>query len=208
MGDWLDPEVNPSWLARMLDTIRQCDQVEWILCTKRPELWKERMNAVLYDMGTKADFGPMLKFMVDWLTDEPPKNVTLLASVENQETADERIPALLRIPAARYGLSIEPLLGPVDLGFGGRPEWQPWIIIGGESGTKARPCNVEWVISLLRQGQSAGVPVYVKQLGANPVAEAWTADEKVHSLELNDSKGGDPAEWPTELRVREWPRSL
>jgi protein gp37 len=71
-----------------------------------------------------------------------------------------------------------------------------WVIVGGESGHGARPCDVAWVRSVLEQGKQAGVPVFVKQLGATPVG----VDE------LRHPKGGDPAEWPRSLRVQEWPR--
>ena len=75
-----------------------------------------------------------------------------------------------------------------------------WVIVGGESGPKARPCNVEWIRSIVRQCADAAVPCFVKQLGSNSV---HFADNKHHPT--RDPKGGDPAEWPADLRVREWP---
>lgn len=105
----------------------------------------------------------------------PLPNVWLGVSVENQAAADERIPELLRTPAAVRFLSCEPLLGPVDLRMGGAsvPEYAPhrplpslnWVIGGCESGPGARPCSVEWLRSLRDQCAAAGVPYFLKQAG-------------------------------------------
>lgn len=121
-------------------------------------------------------------------------NVWLGTSCENQAAADERIPHLLRCPAALRFLSCEPLLGPIDLrpcfdptgasccggdetcyGNGRCPitQWPrdehgqlvrpDWVIVGGESGGGARPCDVGWVRSIVAQCRAAGVPAFVKQ---------------------------------------------
>ena len=116
--------------------------------------------------------------------------VWLGVSVEDQRRADERMPLLLRTPAALRFASVEPMLGPVDL----RP-WLSdgrrldWVIVGGESGPGARPCKLSWIREIVDQCARAGVPVFVKQLGRR----AWHDDKP---LDLKDSKGGDPAEWP------------
>ena len=169
----------------------------------------------------------------------PLPNVWLGVSVENQPTADKRIPVLLDTPAAVRFVSCEPLLEPVDLrwlsvpkrdghayhrdalgGLAGRDyqcgwdqpgetAWdQPdesglasldWVIVGGESGPRARPCSAWWIDSLVRDCRETGVPVFVKQLGAQPLIAGATPQR------LRNRKGGDPAEWPEDLRVREWP---
>lgn len=100
----------------------------------------------------------------------PLPNVWLGTSVENQETADERIPHLLRCDAAVRWLSMEPLLGPVDLdpypySWDGRT-WVDWVVAGGESGHGARPMNPQWVESLRDQCVGADVPFFFKQWGA------------------------------------------
>lgn len=102
-----------------------------------------------------------------------------------------------------------------------------WIIPGGESGPGARPCNIDWIRSLVEQGYQAGARVFVKQLGARPyedgpahAARIPIPVECVHGydvcpecdaadvmLELTDRKGGDPDEWPEDLRVREFPET-
>lgn len=148
--------------------------------------------------------------------------VWLGVSVENQQTADERIPILLQTPAAVRWVSVEPLLGPVQLGCGGefydygvasKQDNEPrihWVVVGGESGAKARPCNLVWIRSVVEQCQRAGVSCFVKQLGSNPVQFPLTnetfCDGTFPRSRFKDKKAGDPSEWPPDLRVREWPR--
>ena len=125
----------------------------------------------------------------------PLPNVWLGVSVENQQWADIRIPALLDTPAAVRFLSCEPLLGPVDLGpaalrpyerqqggfweyghgedvYGNGKKWVPappaqidWVIVGGESGPGARPMHPDWARGLRDQCGDADVPFFFKQLG-------------------------------------------
>jgi protein gp37 len=223
LGDWLEGPpistmkdgtpiggISVEWRAEMLHTIHRCPDVEWILCTKRPESFFDRMAELASCVESIG-----LIWVDRWVDGNAPRNITLLASVENQEQADIRIPALLCIPAARCGLSLEPLLGPVVIA----PEiWRQleWAIIGGESGPKARPCNVEWIRSLVRQGQSAGAATFVKQLGAKPfcresryqgIAHMSMEEQRtVEVLELvTNPKGADPSEWPEDLRVQQFP---
>jgi protein gp37 len=121
---------------------------------------------------------------------KPFANVWLGCSVENQRWADERIPLLLKCPAAVRFLSIEPLLGDINLEVvpcracnhpgevlewpcpyckGRRFDWPDWIICGGESGPGARPYIIEHAWSIIEQCRAAGVPVFHKQLGSHPV---------------------------------------
>lgn len=165
----------------------------------------------------------------------PLPNVWLGVSVEDQQRADERTSLLLETPAAVRFLSCEPLLGTLDLHPWLR-QWEAprrpthtgstptrrldWLILGGESGPKARPMDLAWARSLVEQGRTAGVPgvpVFVKQLGRRPydgIYPSWvgsdpqefdTADDAIRWLDLRDSHGGDPEEWPEDLRVREFP---
>ena len=150
------------------------------------------------------------------LREEPPwplPNVWIGVSVENQATADERIPKLLELPAAVRWVSYEPALGPVD--FRGALPGHPngygasnvgavldWIVVGGESGPGARPFDLAWARSVVTDCATTGVPVFVKQLGARPVVR-MTARYPQLPAKLVDRKGGDPSEWPADLRVRE-----
>lgn len=106
----------------------------------------------------------------------PLPNVWLGVSVENQETADERIALLLQTPAAVRWVSMEPLLGRVDISkwLESIPvEIDPlqvaanidWVVVGGESGTNARPMHPDWARSLRDQCAEAGVPFLFKQFG-------------------------------------------
>lgn len=158
----------------------------------------------------------------------PLPNVWLGVSVEDQRAADERIPLLLQVPAAVRFLSCEPLLDWVNLrrlGNGGDALWPraggiDWVIVGGESGPDARACKVSWVRDLVRQCSEAGVPAFVKQLGARPdfVEPLAGGGQSIESMLrhgeyeeepiiLRDRKGGDPSEWPEDLRVRQWPEA-
>lgn len=129
-------------------------------------------------------------------------NVWLGTSVESQEYVGRAV-RLTGIPAAVRFLSVEPMLGPVDLSeiFDALAERRPdaprldlglqWVIAGGESGPGARPCELDWLRSLRDQCQAAGVPYFCKQIGS--VAAGGRG------------KGGDPEAWPADLRVREMP---
>jgi len=79
-----------------------------------------------------------------------------------------------------------------------------WIIVGGESGTDARPFDIAWAGSTVQQCKAAGVPVFVKQLGMSPV-ELRNEPAIRLAIHKRDRKGGDMAEWPADLRVRELP---
>lgn len=240
--DWLDDEVSPSWLAEFMALINLTPHLNWLLLTKRLQNWREMIDA-----AALASTPFHQRWLVEWLKGNPPPNVWFGVSVEDQQRADERIPLLLQIPAKVRWLSLEPLLGPVDLemlrdgswydaegankydalrgiaywlqhgnydhGLGGGPKLD-WLVVGGESGRGARNCDVKWVQSILEQARTARVPVFVKQLGSRPfrswdnppgntipeiastIGEGWT---------LEHPKGGDPLEWPTDLRVREFP---
>lgn len=129
----------------------------------------------------------------------PIPNAWLGTSVENQKAADERIPFLLETPAAVRFLSCEPLLGPVDLEFITQFEHPDnegyglqaingldWVIVGGESGTNARPMRQSWVEGLRDQCQEYGVAFFFKQWGEffphednGEDPEFWVTDDGV-----------------------------
>lgn len=218
MRDSVDNWTVPGLRRRVFDLIDDTPHLLWLLLTKRPENVLEMVPPA-------------------WLR-RWPSNVMTGTSPCDQKTADTCIPALLKVPGRRF-LSCEPLVGPVDLDRNGvrdgaavrhdRPEssWLRnihWVIVGGESGNGARMFNIEWARSIRDQCRAAGVPVFIKQLGANPAlprqseaARNWPtgttcaprAGPGDHWAELvvllNDPKGGDWSEWPEDLRVREFP---
>lgn len=144
-----------SWRNDLFHLIEKTPNLDWQLLTKRPENVMEMVGH-------------------DWYGEFPP-NVWIGTSVENQAMADKRIPALLEIPAKVRFLSMEPLLGEVnleDLAYeAAGPAWAgynrliDWIIVGGESGKNARPMHLDWVRAIRDQCVGAGVPFFFKQWG-------------------------------------------
>lgn len=215
LADWLDDEVPVEWLADLLKLIHETPNCDWLLLTKRPENWLERVSLAQdwhFDNGDRNVCG----WIQDWWKHGiAPKNIWIGTSVEDQVRADERIQQILLIPAKIRFLSAEPLLGAIDFKFrnmirepanpdnfelGTKPAID-WIIAGGESGPGARSCHVDWIRSVLHQCRAAGVTPFVKQLGSDVVGnemDKWVT-------RIKDKKGGDMAEWPAELRVREFP---
>lgn len=149
----------------------------------------------------------------------PLPNVWLGVSAEDQQRADERIPELLRTPAAVRFVSYEPALGPIDLSqvrrFAPDTTGNPlmdaidWIIVGGESGPRARPFDIAWARSIVEQAKRFDTACFVKQLGSRPHLKAVFYSDGSYAggvkLPLKDRKGGDMSEWPADIRVRQWP---
>ena len=197
MADWLDPEVPASWLVDLLALIANTPRLDWQLLTKRPELWRERMAAAHNVMcegksirKTTPSHVPGLAMTGAWLDGNPPANVWVGTTAEDQRRADERIPALLAIPARLRFLSCEPLLGSVRLDL----DKIGWVIVGGESGARSRPLDLEWARGIVLQCVVSDVACFVKQMGDNPIGGAFNAYH-----------GADPNEWPNDLRVQEFP---
>jgi protein gp37 len=84
-------------------------------------------------------------------------------TAENQQIADARIPILFQIPAAKRFVSIEPMLKPIQLGFGHNPLID-WVIVGGETGPGARLMDPDWARSIREQCKAAGAPFFMKQM--------------------------------------------
>lgn len=163
-------EAADEWRYEVFEIIaHECERHTFIIPTKRPE----HIIPCLYEDRNYLYLGESIP------------NVWILASVENQEAADKRIPELLQLREYGdwkvLGLSIEPMIEEIDVSYylNGGPEsdgserviqtFKPldWIVAGGESGTKARPCNLDWVRSLRDQCLGAGVPFYFKQIKYN-----------------------------------------
>lgn len=191
---------------RLFNLIVETPELDWLLLTKRPE------NIGRFLPGFRGGY-PNGAF----------PNVWLGTSIACQADADRNVPMLLEVPARVRFLSVEPLVGPVDLTRwlwqndtdtgAPAPRAEPlvhWVIVGGESGHRARPCDVAWVRSIVSQCREALVPVFVKQMGAKPYTDQRTrlpGEDWTWTTMLRDRKGGDASEWPEDLRVREHPRS-
>ncbi|WP_304350523.1 phage Gp37/Gp68 family protein [Comamonas testosteroni] len=175
LADVFDNAVNPSWRIDLFGLILKTPHLDWLLLTKRIG----NVNPMLDEMAHGND--PDLS-LLDMM---PLPNVWIGATIVNQEEADRDIPKLLAVPAKVRFLSMEPLLGPVDLTgeylkaklgeypFKGLPaehrtqllEMLDWVIVGGESGPGARPMHPAWARSLRDQCQAAGTAFLFKQWG-------------------------------------------
>jgi protein gp37 len=171
--------------VRLFDLIRRTPSLDWLLLTKRPQnidpLLRLARDRAFYLAERCVPGTREVGLMLDQWTRaaDPPKNVWLGVSAENQETADTRIPILLARPAAVRFVSAEPLLGSLDLSsFLGSPIYGyseliydgiDWVIVGGESGPEARPCRIDWITSIVEQCRRAKVAVFVKQLGGSVI---------------------------------------
>lgn len=165
MSDLFHPKVPSGFQVRVFNTIRQCPQHTFQVLTKHPD--------------EMADFSET----IDW-----PPNAWALGSTENQEWADKRVPHILRVRGAIVrGVSMEPLLGPIDINrdYNDGRFWGDmlhWGILGGESGPRRRPVDLQWMRDIRDQFKAAGVPLFVKQI------------DKVQPI-------------PEDLMIREFPRT-
>lgn len=245
-------------LFRLIDAT---PHLTWLLLTKRPEnilkMWPYRTIPEV-EAGFESKMYP--EYFRAMLPSVPGAmyrpNVWIGTSIENQETADQRIPELLKCRELSpvLWLSYEPALGPVDFrfcpgrhGFETQPESEDpisgldadgrcnhspvgmmtcstrrhwtfadrpsqlncgidWTIIGGESGPGARTAHIDWYRSAVKQCNESDVAVFVKQLGASWYEDSQAGQRSRHSG-IKSSKGGDPSEWPPDLRVRQYPEA-
>ena len=261
MSDLFHERVADEWIDRIFAVMALAPQHTFQVLTKRPERMRAYFSTREPEEPWRRDWNICGALREHHAADErwldadfrwPLPNVHLGVSVEDQATADQRIPLLLATPAAVRWVSYEPALGPVDFsawltrpnphpatsgarteaGQGhresreerdtphaerscdGRPSQTllNWVVIGGESGPGARPFHVAWARSVIAQCRAAGVPVFMKQLGAHPVCvfDEWDGTPQANRWgdgpALTDRKGGDMSEWPEDLRVREFPR--
>jgi len=180
MSDLFHPDVPREFIQRVWNTMALAPEHTFQVLTKRPQ----RMAVLCRDRAATpegVDAGCELGEVPGLQYDGALPNVWLGTSVENQRYADLRIPHLLATPAAVRFLSVEPLLGPVDLsaylGLEAPLHWAPnafaparkpeidWVIVGGESGLGARPMHPQWVRDIRDQCVAAGVAFFFKQWG-------------------------------------------
>jgi protein gp37 len=194
MSDLFHEEVPFHYISTVFSVMADCPQHTFQILTKRPARMLEALEWIEEHSGGHHG---------EW----PLQNVHLGVSCENQETANERIPILLKCPAAIRWVSAEPLLGPLDLfmvdedgGFGpgfitkaytqltdygtgveygvDAQVWLDWVVVGGESGPRRRDCEVEWIHSIVEQCEGVGVPCFVKQdSGARSGGQGRLSDE-------------------------------
>ena len=222
--DWAEARhelIEPR--RRLFAMIDATPNLQWMLLTKRPENILRligELRPLLRWKNQEHDLDPIVL-----------PNVWLGVTIENTAVASRRLRHLLRVPAQRRFVSLEPLLGPIrivermqdatlscDPSFHGtrigkriaesvRLSAHPIheVIIGGESGPNARPGSVEWIVDILKQCDVAGIPAYVKQLGSNPRMDDPWYRTPLPIKTIRDPKGGDPAEWPADLAKWAYP---
>lgn len=194
MSDLFHEKVPFSFVDAVMATMLGARQHTYQILTKRPARMREYFSGVR-----------------EWTITR--EHIWLGVSVEDQATADERIPLLLQTPAAVRFVSYEPALGPVDF-----TNWLGedhdsyamidglnWLIAGGESGPKARPADIAWFRSARDQCRAANVAFFMKQLGANAGTLLRAGGGTWERFMTKDRAGADPTEWPDDLRVRKFP---
>lgn len=220
MGDLFHEDVPFEFIDKVFAAMALTPHITYQLLTKRPERMVEYLECG--GSGPLGAYGvtDRLSYLVgDATFPWPLSNLWLGTSISTQADAAANVQHLLRCPAVVRFLSVEPLLerillddrnmvadetyhdylrgrrGCTSQAVAVRPEDTTaihWVIVGGESGPKARPCDEEWIKSIVDQCRAAAVPCFVKQFGSQ--------------MRLNSRKGNDPAEWPEWARVREFPR--
>lgn len=184
LADVFDNAVDPQWRTDLFALIQATPNIDWLLLTKRiGNVASQLKEAGL--LSTAAKNAYLERWIMSWLDYDPPSNVWLGATVVNQQEANRDVPKLLAVPAVKRFLSMEPLLGPVDLLATGdtlcrcdgcirmareypeSPGLQriDWVIVGGESGTGARPMHPDWARSLRDQCHAANAKFLFKQWG-------------------------------------------
>lgn len=197
LSDWLDDENVPiEWLADLLKLIYSTPNLDWLLLSKRPQNWMNRMVKVMKHNEDSGGDIAFFEWLLGWVVCQsigaPPANIWIGVSAGADQAA------ALQIPTRIHFLSCEPMLRPMDETHAARFDW---IIFGGESGSKARELDIQWIRDGLLCCQMHEITPFVKQLGSNPVYKRGDVP-----FIIRDSHGADMSEWPEDLRVREFPR--
>lgn len=185
MFDLFHPQMSYTFIAKVFAVMAANKQHKFLILTKRPEIMKHFITDPRYsELVIERLFAEQGLYLPEF--EWPLPNVWLGVSVEDQATADNRIPYLLSTPSALRFISYEPAIGPVDLISSTWGECKPrppldiqarqlinplaaidWLIMGCESGPGARPMDIEWARSVRDQCQAAGVPFFFKQQMVN-----------------------------------------
>ena len=233
MADLFHHQVPDAFIVKALNLMLEHPHCLFQILTKRATRMAEIMERLRVKDGTGNERTTLFESAPTQLVlaKEPvlpryqPKlvNVHVGVSIENQKQLELRLPELSRITCATTFASFEPLLEPLtirpllwstmppDTALG-RHERVPlgalhWGIIGGESGNGAREMRPEWAIELLQDLRAAGIPVFVKQMGAH-WAKRWWMKGTMMPVAKEDPKGADMEHWPEVLRVQQFPVDL
>jgi protein gp37 len=206
MGDLFGSGIIVRQIAQAYAVMIATPRHRYCVVTKQAERRRQLLSDPCF-ADLVAECGEELAVEHEWChanpngVEPPAPNVVELVSCSDQPTVERLVPILLRTPAVCRGVSLEPLLGPVDAHLGrdtldmysAAPPLD-WIIVGPETGTGARYCDPEHQATVVRQCVQAVVPVHVKavQLGT----------------ESKPRVSRNPEEWPVEMRVRQWPEAF
>jgi protein gp37 len=201
-GNWLDRD---EVLADLLKLIHDTPNLDWLLLTKRPGNFFDRLAAASNwcDLHDRIEIASWVNWWTDRVTGCPSDNVWIGTTVEDQARADERIPELLKIPARVRFLSCEPLLEAVDLKLSADDadsadgdsaqsaqsvDGIHWVIGGLESGAKKRwGAGLQGLRSLRDQCRAAGVPFFMKQVDkVQPIPSDLLIREFPNEQRMND----------------------
>ena len=228
MSDLFHEQITDQQIDLVFAIMALANQHTFQILTKRPERMmkytrtaKQRIRMATVDLGRKMNRNIEIFETCEW--GYPLPNIWLGVSVENQKAANERIPLLRHTLATIKFLSCEPLLEKVSIfkidevlhdstqkyrsksqKIVAPADFISWVIVGGESGSGARPCEVNWIEDIVNQCQQYQVPVFVKQLGSNSQVPNLIGTSK---QKLKSKKGGDINEFPENLRIRESPKN-
>jgi protein gp37 len=228
MSDLFHENVKDEWIDKVFAVMALCPQHTFQILTKRAERMKDYVETLKNYSDVLSQFwmsdalenlyGKHIPGMGTARIDKTLPNVWLGVSVENQKEK-HRIDLLRQTSAAVRFLSLEPLLeylGELDLTN------VDWVIVGGESGPKARPFYLEYAADIIRQCKAAKVPVFFKQAGAFCVTENvnmfdfppdvkmldWGTSSASARIKLKKRKGNDLNELPEDFYIRQLPNEL
>lgn len=230
LSDWLDNEVPVEWLVDLLDLIRRTPNIDWLLLTKRIGNWRSRIQAAIFQKNYISQ--ELATWLGEWHDGKrSPANVWIGATICNQAEADRDVPKLLRVAAAVRFLSIEPMLGPINLkramwscvGCGGCHQWggdprmstrgvcheckRTELEIRRDHGffrTSEMP-RIDWVIAGGESGPHArdGETEWYRQLAQ----QCKQAGVPFHLKQITvGGKKLPMGVWPSDLQVQEFPR--
>ncbi|TQV85221.1 phage Gp37/Gp68 family protein [Exilibacterium tricleocarpae] len=225
MSDLFHEKVPEDYIWNVFAVMALTPRHTFQILTKRPE----RMLKFMQHLNSSPDYlGDVAAQYVEYdkIPEHkhwPPRNIWLGVSVEDQLTADYRIALLMESPAAVRWVSIEPMIGGVNLkkiavggGYvdaliGARPAWHPldWVVVGGESGHNARPMQADWVRNIRDQCADTKTAFFFKQWGA--WAPNWYNDDNGNMIpgsEWLDRTGQKKAKPVLDGREHtEWPNT-
>lgn len=213
-----DHPMLAPWRADLWRTIEACDGLDWQLLTKRPEnilamvpeAWRKAWPAHVWigttveDQRRAEERIPHLLAVpaaVRFLSCEPlleavdldPPTCPTCGGHDAEVGEDGAVFCCEHCDEMAFNVWLDPCASATQPGIN-------WVIVGGESGPGARPFDLAWARSIVRQCREAGVPCFVKQLGDNPILSPGPI-----TYPSQARAGADPAEWPADLRVQEFP---